>query len=146
MKRPISVAEAAAALGIKEVSVLKRIRAGTLVALPLSGKGLMVCQESVDGEKVDPAAFRRACAKYVSIPEACDIVCVTDGMIGRMLADGRLKGFKLNEKAWAVERKSCEDNIREYLASPHRGGRPRLVGEARAPKKRAKGRRRQKSS
>lgn len=140
MKRPISVQEAAAALGISQVAVLKRVARGTLLAKQLSGKGYLICRESIDGQKVDPSAFAKACDQWVSVPQACEIVCVTDGMIGRMLADGRLSGFRLNAKAWAVSRSSCERNIREYLSSPQGGGRPRNLTGSRAPKKKPRGR------
>jgi hypothetical protein len=140
MKQPISVAEAAAILKISQVGVLKRIAKGQILAVPLSGKGLLVCHESVLAQDCNLEAFQKACRRWISVPEACDIVCVTDCMVGRMLADGRLKGFRLNDKCWAVDRESCERNIREYLASPPQYGRPRLVGERRSPKKRASGR------
>lgn len=142
MKQPISVREAAEMLGVTDIAVLKKIAKGQIVAVPLCGKGLLVCAESVLGKRFDADEFRRLCDRYVSVPEACDIVCVTDGQIGRMLADGRLKGFRLNAKAWAVEKRSCEDNIREYMANPSKSGRPRLIGERRAPKPKPKGRRR----
>lgn len=142
MKRPISVQEAATILGISRVAVMKRIARGTLLALPLSSKGLMVCHESVTGEPHSPAEFERLCKKYISVPEACEIVCVTDGMVCRMLADGRLKGFRLNENAWAVEKKSAEDNIREYMRAGSAGGRPRDLGKSHRPKKKPKARKR----
>lgn len=135
MRRPISVQEAAKILGITDVAVMKRISRGKVLARPLSSKGLMVCHESVIGEPFSPEQFEAECKKWISVPEACDIVCVTDGMIGRMLADGRLKGWRLSDNAWAVSRKSCEDNMKEYLANPPKVGRPRLVGERRSPKK-----------
>jgi len=145
MKQPISVAEAAKMLNMSQVGVLKRISKGQILAVPLSGKGLLVCRESVEGQDCNLEEFRKACKRWISVPEACDIVCVTDAMIGRMLLDGRLKGFRLNDKAWAVDRKSCEQNIREYLANPPTGGRPRRVGERRAPAKRPSGRSRRKT-
>lgn len=145
MKRPISVADAAKILKISTIAVFKRIKAGTLLAVPLSNKGLLVCHESVLGKPADPAEFRKVCSRYISVPQACNIVCVTDAMVGRMLADGRLKGFRLNEKAWAVEKASCEANIREYLANPPTYGRPRRVGDDCSPKKRPTGRSRKKS-
>jgi hypothetical protein len=145
MKQPISVAEAAKILNMSQVGVLKRISKGQILAVPLSGKGLLVCRESVEGQDCNLEEFQKACRRWISVPEACDIVCVTDAMIGRMLADGRLKGFRLNDKAWAVDRKSCEQNIREYLANPPTYGRPRRVGEQCAPKKRPKGRSRRKT-
>jgi len=135
MRRPISVGEAAEILGISEVAVLKRIARETLLASPLSDKGIMVCHESALGQPVDAAEWRRLCRRYISVPEACDIVAVTDGMVCRMLADGRLNGFRLNGKAWAVEKASAEKNMRDYLASPPSRGRPRLVGSSRRPAK-----------
>lgn len=138
MKRPISVQEAASLLGISEVAVLKRIAKGTVVARQLSGKGLLVCRESVDGIAVDPEEFKSLCSQWVSVPQACEIVCVTDGMIGRMLMDGRLEGFRLNAKAWAVSKASCQKNIAEYLSSTSRHGRPRDLTGRHSPKKRKK--------
>lgn len=135
MKRPISVQEAADLLGVSEVAVLKRIAKGTLVAQQLSGKGFLVCRESVAGIAVDPEEFRSLCSQWVSVPQACEIVCVTDGMVGRMLMDGRLEGFRLNAKAWAVSKSSCEKNIAEYMASPPKHGRPRVLSGSHAPKK-----------
>jgi hypothetical protein len=140
MKQPISVAQAAKILGMSQVGVLKRIRAGKIAAVTLSNKGLLVAHESVLGQDCNLAEFERVCRRWISVPEACDIVCVTDAMIGRMLADGRLNGFRLNDKAWAVDKKSCEANIREYLANPPQNGRRRRVGEACRPKKRPTGR------
>jgi hypothetical protein len=134
MNRPISVKEAAKSLGISEVAVLKRIARGTLAAKQLSGKGWMVSPD----QDVDRKSFDRLCDLYVSVPQACQIVCVTDGMIGRMLLRGDLEGFRLNSKAWAVSRASCEKNIEEYLASAPRGGRPRVMHGNHAPKKKPK--------
>jgi hypothetical protein len=138
MKQPISVQDAAAILGISRVAVAKRIQRGTLLALPLSSKGWMVCQESVAGKPHSPEEFERVCSRYISVPEACDIVCVTDGMVIRMLGDGRLNGFRLNDNAWAVERRSAEKNIREYMRTESQGGRPRDLGKSHRPPKRRK--------
>jgi hypothetical protein len=146
MKTPISVQEAAERLGISGVAVMKRISRGTLLALPLSSKGHMVCQESVNGDPFSPAEFGRLCGRYISVPEACDIVCVTDGMVIRMLNDGRLKGFRLNYNAWAVDRRSAEENIRNYIRNGSGSGRPRDLGRRHAPAKRAKGRPRTKKT
>jgi hypothetical protein len=142
VRRPISIGEAAKMLGITPVAVKKRIDTGKILARTLSDKGILVCPESVLGQPCSEKAFERLCARYISVPEACDIVCVTDGMVGRMLADGRLNGFRLNGKCWAVERASAEQNMREYLASPPYRGRRRLLGESRRPVKRPAGRKR----
>ena len=135
MNRPISVKEAADILGVSDVAILRRIARGTLAARQLSGKGWMVSRDAILGKKFDKGEFDELCSRYISVPQACEIVCVTDGMIGRMLADGRLDGFRLNEKAWAVSKASCEQNIKEYLASPKTGGRPRVLTGTHAPKK-----------
>jgi hypothetical protein len=130
MRRPISIAQAAEMLGISKQAVRQRIAKGQLLAFPFADKGWMVCHEAILGrfdEPVDERAFREACDQYITVAEACEIVCVTDAMIGRMLTAGILDGFRLNKNAWAVSRKSCEDNIREYLASRPRAGRPRVA-------------------
>lgn len=140
MKRPISVKEAAKLLDVTEVSILKAIRTGRILAEPLSDKGWLVCHESVLGLPHSPSEFKRLCRGYVSVPEACEIVRVVDSMVCRMLADGRLNGFRLNSKAWAVDRKSAEQNLKDYIANPPTHGRPRrLIGPI-APKQRPLGR------
>jgi hypothetical protein len=43
-----------------------------------------------------------------------------------MIQRGDLQGFKLSGRAWAVSKKSVEDNIREYLDRDRtKAGRPR---------------------
>lgn len=130
MRRPISIAQAAEILGISKQAVRQRIAKGQLLAYPFADKGWMVCHEAILGrfdETVDEKAFREACKQYITVAEACEIVCVTDAMIGRMLADGTLDGFRLNKNAWAVSRESCESNLRDYVASPPKAGRPRSL-------------------
>ena len=125
--RPISVNEAASVAGVSVSAVLKRIRAGQAVAVSLSGKGWMLCHEQMSGQPYSEAAFRRLCRKYVSVPEACQIVKKTDASVIRDLRSGRLSGFRLNAKAWAVDKASAERDFREYLsgASEGRAGRKR---------------------
>lgn len=132
--RPISILEAAKVAGLSISGIVKAITSQRLIAIPLSGRGLMLCREQVAGEPFDEAEFRKLCKKYVSVPEACDIVCKTDAMVLRDLRSGKIKGFKLNGKAWAVEKRSAEEEFREYLASPVRRGQPRRIGESRSPR------------
>lgn len=130
MRRPISVREAASILGISEGAVLKRIQRGRLLAVPFSDRGWMVCHEAILGrfdEPADEEAFRRTCEGYATVPEACDLVCATDGMVVRMITAGELDGFRLNGKSWAVTRESCDANLREYISGPPRVGRPRVL-------------------
>jgi excisionase family DNA binding protein len=139
MKRPISVGEAAEILGISTTAVQKRIAAGTLPARALSRKAMLVCHEAVLGEPYSESEFDRECKKYVSVPEACEIVCVTDGMVLRMLETGILKGFRVNGNGWAVEKRSAEKNIEDYLSSPASYvGRKRDLSRSRKPAKRKK--------
>ena len=133
MRRPFSVRKAAEFLLVSQITVLKRINKGRLLAVALCKKGWMVCAEAVMSLPYDEDEFILLCDRYVSVPEACEIVCVTDGMIGRMLMDGRLTGFRLNEKAWAVERASCEENIAEYMRQAGHRGRPRRLGKGHSP-------------
>lgn len=145
MHRPISVNEAAEIAGITPEAILKRIAVGKLVSHRLSDKGVMVCRESLLGEKVSKSQWEKECSQWISVPEACDITCVTDGMVIRMLKDGRLNGFMLNSKAWAVSRTSAEQNYREALAQRDgKRGHPRYFDEPRRPKKRPTGRPRKK--
>ena len=136
MHRPISVNEAADIAGITPEGILKRITTGRLVAAKMSNKGILVCYESLMGEKFSESQWEKEVKKWISVPEACDVTCVTDGMVIRMLVDGRLSGFRLNPKAWAVSLASAEQNYREALEQRgSKRGQPRQFGASRRPKK-----------
>lgn len=132
--RPISIEEAAKAMGLTKSGVVKAISSKRLVAVPLSGRGMMLCLEQCKGQSFDAAAFRKLCKKWICVPEACDIVCKTDASVMRDLRSGRIKGFKLNGRAWAVEKASAEEEFRDYLANPGRRGQPRQIGTSRSPR------------
>lgn len=92
----------------------------------------MVCHESVMGQDFSKQKFRTMCSRWVSVPEACNIVGVTDAGVVRMILRGELKGYRLNGTSWAVDRESCERNLAEYLANRgKRAGQPRRLGEER---------------
>lgn len=138
MRRPISIGQAAEILGVSTTAIQKRIAAGKISARPLSRKATLVCHESVLGEEYSEREFDRECRRYISVPDACEIVCVTDGMVIRMLEAGILKGFKVNGNGWAVEKRSAEQNIQEYLSSPFSGvGRRRDTTRSRRPAKKS---------
>lgn len=40
--------------------------------------------------------------QYVSVPEAADMLGVTDGRVRQLLIAGDLEGHKLGEKNWAI--------------------------------------------
>lgn len=45
--------------------------------------------------------------QFISVAEAISISGVSDGLIRRYLRDGRLAGFKANERAWLVSREAA---------------------------------------
>jgi hypothetical protein len=132
--RPISIEEAARAMGLTKSGIVKAVSSKRLVAVPLSGRGMMLSWEQCHGERFSEADFRRLCQRYISVPEACDIVCKTDAMVMRDLRSGRIKGFRLNGRAWAVDKRSAEEEWREYLSTPNRRGQPRKMDVSRSPR------------
>jgi hypothetical protein len=94
----------------------------------------MLCLEQCKGQSFDAAEFRKLCKKWICVPEACDIVCKTDASVMRDLRSGKIKGFRLNGRAWAVEKASAEEEFRDYLANPGRRGQPRQIGTSRSPR------------
>lgn len=63
---------------------------------------------------------------FVSVADAAAILGCTVGRIRQLLIDGTIAGTKLNERAWAVERKSVE----KLAKIPQTTGRPRLTSKA----------------
>lgn len=64
--------------------------------------------------------------EWISVPDAATRLGCTDVWVIKMIAAGTLVGFRLNGRAWAVSRKSVEDNLAEYLRrDPAKAGRPR---------------------
>lgn len=55
--------------------------------------------------------------KWCSVEEAVGIAGCTDGLIRLRLREGRLEGFKANERAWMVSVEGCRA-LRQELA-PH---------------------------
>ena len=55
--------------------------------------------------------------KWCSVDEAVGIAGCTDGLIRLRLREGRLEGFKANERAWMVSVEGCRA-LRAELA-PH---------------------------
>ena len=55
--------------------------------------------------------------KWCSVEEACGIAGCTDGLIRLRLREGRLEGWKANERAWMVSVEGCRA-MRAELA-PH---------------------------
>ena len=133
--RPISVAEAAALRKQSAEAILKAIATGRLIHHELSKKGFMLCREQVLGRDFDERAWRAECKKYISVPDACDVCRKTDAAVIRDLAAGRISGFRLNPKAWAVLRSSAEQEFRDYLArSASTCGRKRDLSSSRSPR------------
>jgi hypothetical protein len=64
---------------------------------------------------------------FVSVPEAADFLGCSKTWVLKLLNSGSLKGFKLNEKAWAVDKQCLNENLKEYIKRQHdhQKGRPR---------------------
>lgn len=59
--------------------------------------------------------------KWCSVEEAVGIAGCTDGLIRLRLREGRLQGWKANERAWMVSVEGCQA-LRQELA-PHSNAR-----------------------
>lgn len=117
----ISVPEAARIAEVTTSAILQRIANGKLLARDFSGKAKIVSRNSLLGAKVDPKEFDKAVEKLMNVPEACELLGVTESYVYRLIERGHLEGFRLNAKAWAVVRKSAERNAREYVPGAVRG-------------------------
>lgn len=58
--------------------------------------------------------------KHCTVKETAVILKCTEGWVRTLLQQGRLKGLKINEKAWLVKLSS----VREYQRSPREVGNP----------------------
>lgn len=77
--------------------------------------------------------------KWCSVNEAVELAGCTDGLIRLRLREGRLDGYKANERAWMVSVEGCHA-LRKELA-PHSNVRKAEAAAAGRPKaKRRKGR------
>lgn len=76
--------------------------------------------------------------KWCSVEEAVEIAGCTDGLIRLRLREGRLQGFKANERAWMVSVEGCRA-MRQELA-PHSNVRKAEAAKKVVPKKRKKSR------
>ena len=77
--------------------------------------------------------------KWCSVEEAVEIAGCTDGLIRLRLREGRLEGWKANERAWMVSVEGCRA-LRKELA-PHSNAKKAEAAKASTPKpsrKRAK--------
>jgi hypothetical protein len=53
--------------------------------------------------------------EYISVPDAAEMLGCTDVWVIKLLGSGQLDGFRLSGRAWAVSRKSVEQNLQAYL-------------------------------
>jgi hypothetical protein len=75
--------------------------------------------------------------KWCSVEEACGIAGCTDGLIRLRLREGRLEGFKANERAWLVSVEGCRAMRREL--APHSNARKaEAAAQASTPKPKRK--------
>jgi len=74
--------------------------------------------------------------KWCSVTEACGIAGCTDGLIRLRLREGRLEGWKANERAWMVSVEGCRA-LRAELA-PHSNARKAEAARASTSKPKRK--------
>ena len=130
----ISVEEAAELRKVTREAIAKAVRVGRYVAYPLSHRGLMLSRDQILGKKISEDDFFRNCQKWVCVPDACEIMRVTDAAVIRKIKSGVVHGFRLNGKSWAVLRASAEREYRDYLRdNVGRAGRKRHDG-SRSPR------------
>lgn len=64
--------------------------------------------------------------EWISVPDAAELLGCTDVWVIKMISRGDLEGFRLSGRAWAVSRKSVEENVQKYLDRDRtKAGRPR---------------------
>jgi excisionase family DNA binding protein len=64
--------------------------------------------------------------EWISVPVAAELLGCTDVWVIRLIHDGKLEGFRLNGRAWAVKRASVLANVKEYAQrDPSEPGRKR---------------------
>jgi hypothetical protein len=66
--------------------------------------------------------------EFISVPDACEILGISDVWCLKLIHSGHLDAFKLSPRAWAVRRKSVMHEKRRHEATvgKSRGrGRPR---------------------
>lgn len=60
-------------------------------------------------------------SNWITLEDAAKLTGYTDGYLRRMLRNGELKGNKLKERLWLVDRSAAE----QLANKPHVNGRPR---------------------
>lgn len=64
--------------------------------------------------------------EWISVPKAAELLGCTDVWVLKLIHRGKLEGFQLNGRAWAVKRTSVEKNIKDYInRDPTLAGRKR---------------------
>jgi excisionase family DNA binding protein len=53
--------------------------------------------------------------EWISVPKAAELLGCTDVWVIRLIHRGDIEGFRLSGRAWAVNRKSVEKNVQDYL-------------------------------
>ena len=64
--------------------------------------------------------------EWMSVPEAAEALGCTDVWVLKLIDRKELEAFRLNGRAWAVQRRSVEKNVDEYMTrDPKLSGRKR---------------------
>jgi excisionase family DNA binding protein len=62
---------------------------------------------------------------FISVPDAAALLGCTEGRVRQLIYEGTITGMKLNERAWAVDRKSVESYAKRDIST----GRPRVASQ-----------------
>ena len=64
--------------------------------------------------------------EWMSVPEAAEALGCTDVWVLKLIDRKELEALRLNGRAWAVQRRSVEKNVDEYMTrDPKLSGRKR---------------------
>jgi excisionase family DNA binding protein len=75
---------------------------------------------------------------WITVSEAAELIGCVDGYLRRLLAEGRLKGWKAGERAWLVERAAVLELGKTLTTRANKYRKPKKPKNA-AQKRPAKG-------
>jgi hypothetical protein len=132
----VGVRDAAAIAGVTTSGLKNRIARGMVVGVRFNERAFVVSALSAGGCQIDRVAFDQSISKLATVEEACRQLGVCEARVPRLVRQGRLDGFLVNPRTWAITRESIDRNASEYDPSSAKGTprRPGLPGRRR-PKK-----------
>jgi excisionase family DNA binding protein len=71
---------------------------------------------------------------WITVSEAAELIGCVDGYLRRLLAEGRLKGWKAGERAWLVERAAVLELGKTLTTRANKYRKPKKAARKRPPK------------